>query len=94
MNAKYQYHITGQLRSENDVSFAGINLAICALVRGKEVASASVSKDGKYSLDFEGSPTPSAVELRLVPVIYRKRADRSSGLVQNVDPRLFGSLPF
>ena len=89
MTAQYQYHIEGQLRSDQDVSFAEVDLAICALVRGKEVASASVGKDGKYSLDFEGGPTPSAVELRLVPVIFRQRADRSSGLVQNIDPRVF-----
>jgi len=89
MNQHFKYHIQGKLRTAKDVSFAQTDIAVCAFMSGKEVGIASVDKDGKYKLSFDGGPTPPALELRLVPGRFRERADESSTLVQAVIPQRF-----
>ncbi len=66
MSTRMKYIIEGRLKTTGKADVAWTELAVQAIVEGKEAARASVDKDGGFKLTFEHGERPPATELRVV----------------------------
>jgi hypothetical protein len=80
MSTRMKYIIEGRLKTTGKADIAWTELAVQAVVEGKEVAQAEVDKEGRYKLTFEHGERPPATELRVVPARLLRRGARPFAL--------------